>query len=104
MLKFFSKLINKKENKKETDKKVLPISDALEAETLRRLGDYKNALVHIEKAINGEPNNDMFYATKAQILIKMNDSHNATKAINKAIELNPNIIMYKKIHEEIMKL
>jgi len=46
----------------------------------------------------------MFYATKAQILIKMNDSHNATKAINKAIKLNPNIIMYKKIHEEIMKL
>lgn len=103
MFKFIQNLFNKSLEQSTAQKEKLSIQYALEAETERKLGNLDVALSCIEKAIDKEANNDMFYITQALIYKDKNDFDRALISINKAIELNDKVIMTKEIKEEIEK-
>ena len=54
-----------------------------------KLGNLKEALADVEKAIEESPDDDLPYYTKAEVLFEMKNYSGALNAINKAIEISP---------------
>ncbi len=74
---------------------------ALEGEVLRIKGKYKEALKNFNKAIEMEPDNDMYYASRSRIKKELKDFASAKEDIEKAISLKQSVNLYKKIKESI---
>ncbi len=74
---------------------------ALNGETDRLQGKLKSALQHFDKAIELEPQNDMYYASRSLVKKDLKDYAGAIKDIEAAISMQESINSYKKIKEEI---
>lgn len=101
MLKFIQKIFNKnfKYNNFIINNNAVII--ALEAETKRRLKCFDEALSLINKAIEIESNNDMYYVTKSLIFYDTNKFDESLKEINKAIKINNKVERYKELQTQI---
>lgn len=86
-------------SKKETNAAKL----ALEGEVLRIQGQFKKALINFNKAIEIEPDNDMFYASRSSVKRALNDINGALTDIEKAISLKPTVNAYKKAQLELQE-
>ncbi len=74
---------------------------ALDGETDRQSGNFKQAIENMTKAIELEPDNDMYYVTRALAYKALGDKQSALDDINKALELNNQVEHTHKIKEEI---
>lgn len=54
-----------------------------------KLGNLKEALADVDKAIEENPDDDLPYYTKAEVLFEMKNYSASLEAINKAIQINP---------------
>lgn len=70
---------------------------ALNAETYRKLGKYRQALKDISKAIKCDPENDMYYYTQALIYKDLKNKKAFECSIKRAIFLNPSYEKYKEL-------
>lgn len=106
MYNFIKKYLSKKktENNSIEECGVPAIIYALEAETEKNLCNYKNALSLITKAIEKEPNNDMYYITQALIFKAMKNYYLAIESVNKAIELNGSVKSSQDLKKELEQL
>lgn len=102
MFKNFLKIFDKKNRYKNFVINNKAVIIALEAETKRRLKDFDDALTLINEAIETEPQNDMYYATKSLIFYDKNQYTSALEEINKAIKINNKVQKYKEIQQEII--
>ncbi len=75
---------------------------ALDAETNRRKGNLKDAMDLINRAIQLEPDNDMYYVTKSLIFFDSGEIKDALSEINKALKLNNKVLRYKNLKKEIL--
>lgn len=92
---FFCKFFNKKENK-------AAVEYAIEGEYYVANSENRNALKAFNKAIELEPDNDMFYASRSKAYKNMEKYKEALADIEKALTLQPNIDLYKKLKRQIM--
>ncbi len=90
---FLKNIFNKKQKS--------AVEYALDCEVERRKGNLKTALESINKAIELEKNNDMFYASRSNVKKSLNDKQGALEDINKAIELQDSVNAYKKMKEAL---
>lgn len=102
MFKLIKNIFNKNKNKNKNEENKKAIFYALEAEVARKTGDFEKALKYINIAIDKEPENDMYYMTRALALKQLNRLNDALADIEKAIELNGNVAKSKEIKEEIL--
>lgn len=109
MIKFIKNILNKYSKTKnasvinETENKTA-IFYALDGETERRLGKFESSIANMTKAIELEPQNDMFYITRALSYKSLENYTAALNDINKAIELNNKVEQTQKIKNEILAL
>ena len=82
----------------------VPVGYALQAETNRKLKNFEQAMDYINKAIDIEQNNDMYWITKALIYRDIKNYGKAIETINKAIEINDSVQITKDIKQEISYL
>ena len=75
---------------------------ALDAETNRRKSNLKDAMDLINRAIQLEPDNDMYYVTKSLIFFDSGEIKDALSEINKALKLNNKVLRYKNLKKEIL--
>lgn len=87
---------------KEEDKTA--IFYALDGETERKTGEFEKSVQSMSKAIELEPDNDMFYITRALSYKELKNYQAALKDVEKAIELNNKVKNSHNIKEEILSL
>ena len=106
MLNFIRKIFSKKETTKVHVIEIpeLPVGYALKAETNRKLKKFDIALDNINKAIDIEPNNGMYWITKALIYRDIKDYNKALESINKAIDINPSVQSTKFLKNNLEKI
>lgn len=80
----------------------LSICLALQAHTLYKLGDSSKAIIDIQKAIEMDPNNDMYYVTSALINVDLGLYERALFDIDKALEINGKVIQTQELKTEIL--
>lgn len=76
---------------------------ALEGDVQSNLGQYKEAISYFNKAIAIEPDNDMYFMSRAAAKYRNKKYSEALKDIEKAIDLNENIHKYH-IFKALIKL
>ncbi len=74
---------------------------ALDGEVLRLKGEFKKALNNFNKAIDSEPDNDMFYYSRSSVKLALKDIKGALSDIEKAISLKPSVNAYKNLKEKL---
>ncbi len=108
MLNFLKKIFNKeKETEQETGNKPeekAAIFYALDGETERKIGNFQKAVDNMDKAIELEPDNDMYYVTRALAYKSLGNKQYALRDIEKALELNNLVESTHRIKEEIENL
>jgi len=95
MFNFISKMLIKKKEIKVHTVEILdmPIGFALKAETNRKLKNFEQSIEYINKAIDLEQNNDMYWVTKALIYKDTKNYKEALLYIDNAINLNNSVLM-----------
>lgn len=73
---------------------------ALEGEVLRRKGNYKKALDCFNKAIELEPNNDMYFSSRSKAKFELKDLKGAIEDIDTAIKIQPTVNEYAILKEK----
>ena len=108
MLNFLKKILKKEAEAEkniavETEEKTA-VFYALDGETERKIGNFKKAIENMSEAIKLEPDNDMYYVTRALAYKGLGDKESALKDIEKALELNNQVEHTHRIKEEIENL
>ncbi len=93
-------LLNKIFNRKNKN----PIHYALEGEVERKLGNYNKSLRYFNMAINKDPQNDMYYISRAISYKELRKYQEALNDVNKALEINPNIEKAIFLKNELVNL
>lgn len=78
------------------------IEYAIEGEYLCSKSDTKKAIKAFNKAIELEPENDMFYASRSKAYKNLEKYKEALTDIKKALQLQPDVSLYRKLKRQIM--
>lgn len=97
IMEFFKNLFGKK-------KETIPSKLALEGEVLRIKGEFKKALKNFDKAIESEPDNDMYYYSRSSVKLGLKDIKGALSDIEKAISLKPSVNAYKDLKNKLQEI